>query len=187
MVGIFHFSPTLHIFSTRRFILKSPTTLASRIFFRVTKFQLLGAYMVATPSCHLALPVWSNQVKQLRVNCGQEYFFSKSFCKILVTNFWSCLSQEWVGDSTVPWNLKYLFGTWLRHWLNNSSIWTTPAMDWVAIDSQPSDLRAVPTIACFFNKSFLLCKRVRPRNHSLLPSVSVVSLSQCWGTLDFLL
>jgi hypothetical protein len=26
-----------------------------------------------------------------------------------------------------------------------------------------------------------LCKRVRPRNHSLLGSVSVVSLSQCWG------
>jgi len=36
-------------------------------------------------------------------------------------------------------------------------------------------------------KSFLLCKRVRPRNHWLLPSVSVVSLSQCRGTLDFLL
>jgi hypothetical protein len=57
MVGIFHFSPTLHIFSTRRFRLKSPTTLASRIVFKVTKFQLLGAYMVATPSSHLALPV----------------------------------------------------------------------------------------------------------------------------------
>jgi hypothetical protein len=32
-----------------------------------------------------------------------------------------------------------------------------------------------------------LYKRVRLRNHSLLPSVSVVSLSQCGGTLDFLL
>jgi len=51
----------------------------------------------------------------------------------------------------MPWNLKYLFGTWLRHWLNKSSIWTTPAMDWVAIDSQPSDLRAVLTKACFLN------------------------------------
>jgi hypothetical protein len=70
-----------------------------------------------------------------------------------VTNFWSWLSQEWVGESTVPWNLKYLFGTWLRHWRNKSSIWTTPAMDRVAIDSQPSDLRAVPTKPCFFNTS----------------------------------
>ncbi len=64
-------------------------------------------------------------------------------------------------------------------------------MDWVAIDSQRSDLGAVPTKACFFNTSTNLIsvvgKRVRPRNHSLLPNVSVVSLSQCWGTLDFLL
>jgi hypothetical protein len=84
---------------------------------------------------------------------AQEYFFSKSFCQTLVTNFWSWLSQEWVGDSTMPWNLKYLFGTWLRHCLNQSSLWTTPAMDWVAIDSQRSELPAVPTKACFFNTS----------------------------------
>jgi hypothetical protein len=76
MVGSFHFSPTLHIFSSRRFRLKSPTTLAIRICFKVTKLQLLGAYMVATPSCHLG---------------------TASVCKILVTNFWSWLSQEWVG------------------------------------------------------------------------------------------
>jgi hypothetical protein len=31
------------------------------------------------------------------------------------------------------------------------------------------------------HKSFLLYKRVRPRNHLLLPSVPVGSLSQCWG------
>jgi hypothetical protein len=85
---------------------------------------------------------------------AQEYFFSKSFCKILVTNFWPWLSQEWVGDSRMQWNLKYLLGTWLRHWLNKASIWTTPAMDWVATDSQRSDLRAVPTKACFFNTSW---------------------------------
>jgi hypothetical protein len=30
-----------------------------------------------------------------------------------------------------------------------------------------------------------LYKRGRPKNRLLLPSVSVVSLSQCWGTLDF--
>jgi len=53
----------------------------------------------------------------------------------------------------MPWNLKCLFGHWLRHWLNKSSIWTTPAMDWVAIDSRRSDLPALPTKACFFNTS----------------------------------
>jgi hypothetical protein len=58
-----------------------------------------------------------------------------------------------VGDSTMQWNLKYLFSTWLRHWFNKSSIRTTPAMDWVAIVSQRSDLGAVPTKACFFNTS----------------------------------
>jgi hypothetical protein len=84
---------------------------------------------------------------------AQYSFFSKSFCKTLVTNFWSWLSQEWVGDSTMPWNLKYLFGTWLHHWLNKPSIWTTRAMDWVAINSQRSDLSAVPTKACCFNTS----------------------------------
>jgi len=53
----------------------------------------------------------------------------------------------------MQWNLEYLSGTWLRYWLNKSSICTTPAMDWVAIDSQRSDLSAVPSKACFFNTS----------------------------------
>jgi hypothetical protein len=99
MVGIFHFSPTLHIFSTRRFRSKSPTTLASRIFLKVTKFQLLGAYMVATPSCHLALPVWSKQVKQLRVNCGRPRIFL--FKKVFVKHWWLTFDLDWVKNGLV--------------------------------------------------------------------------------------
>jgi len=38
MMGIYHFSPKLCIFSTKN----------------LTKFQLLGGYMVATPTYHLA-------------------------------------------------------------------------------------------------------------------------------------
>jgi hypothetical protein len=47
----------------------------------------------------------------------------------------------------------FLVPDWLRHWLNKSSIWTTLAMDWVAIDSQRSNLPTVPTKTCFFNTS----------------------------------
>jgi hypothetical protein len=59
-------------------------------------------------------------------------------------------------------------------------------MDWVAIDSQRSDLSAVPTTkTCCFNTStnHFCCVNVwgPGTTHSLLPSVSVVSLPQCWG------
>jgi ABC-type amino acid transport system permease subunit len=65
IVGIFRFSPKLHIFNTKRFRLKSPTTLRIWIFKNVPKFQILGGYMVVAPSYHLALVL----VKcQLRVN-----------------------------------------------------------------------------------------------------------------------
>ncbi len=89
MLGNSYFSPTVHIFSTRRFRLKYSTTLAGRICFEVTEFELLGAYMVATPSCNLgtaSLIKAGETVKGLTV-AAQEYFLSKSFCKILVTNF----------------------------------------------------------------------------------------------------
>jgi hypothetical protein len=78
-----------------------------------------------------------------------------------------------VGDSPMQWNLKHLFSTWLRHWLNKSSIWTTPAMDWVAIDSQRSDFPAVPTKACFFNTS---------RNHCCFINVWGPGTTHCSQT-----
>jgi hypothetical protein len=49
----------------------------------------MGAYMVATPSCNLGtanLIKAGQTVKGLTV-AAQEYCFSKSFCKTLVTNF----------------------------------------------------------------------------------------------------
>jgi len=57
-------------------------------------------------------------------------------------------------------------------------------MDWIAIDSQRSDLRAVPTKACFFNTS---------TNHFCCANVWGPGTTHCsqecqsWGTLDFLL
>jgi hypothetical protein len=64
--GFFISHPNYTFFSAKR--LKSWTTLTSRNLENVTKFQLLGDYMIATPFYHLAL-VSSN--RQLRVKtCG---------------------------------------------------------------------------------------------------------------------
>jgi hypothetical protein len=64
-LGIFHFSPKLHIFSTKRL---KDQSLGQFQQVEISKFQLLGNYMNATPFYHLAL-VSSNC--QLRVKtCG---------------------------------------------------------------------------------------------------------------------
>jgi hypothetical protein len=61
-------------------------------------------------------------------------------------------------------------------------------MDWVAIDSQPSDLRAVPTKACFFNTStnHFCCVNVWGPGTTHCSQACQSCLSQCWGILKCL-
>jgi hypothetical protein len=89
-MGIFHFSLKLHVFTPKIFRLKFLTTLQRRIFENLTKFQLLGHYMVAAPSCHLAL-VWS-----LRVNACGTYLHNHT------SGSWRCPVEVPFVISNIP-------------------------------------------------------------------------------------
>ncbi len=70
--GFFISHSNYTFFTPKIFRLKFLATLQRRILKNVTKFQLLGDYMVAAPSCHLAL-VWS-----LRVNACRTYLHNNT-------------------------------------------------------------------------------------------------------------